>query len=56
VVSGNSVTWSWSNRATNAGGVTGVTGFNGTLIDSRLIRGTITSTALGGRGTFTQTR
>jgi len=56
VVSGRAVSWTWSNRATTRIGLNGLTGFNGTYENSRLIRGTMTSSASPGRGTFTQTR
>jgi hypothetical protein len=56
VVSGNSVAWTWQNHATDSVGVNGMTGFNGTIVNAGLIRGTMTSTASAGKGTFTQTR
>jgi hypothetical protein len=56
VVSGDAVSWTWTHRATTAVGNTGVTGFNGTYVDAHLIRGTMTSTGIAARGSFTQTR
>jgi hypothetical protein len=56
VVSGRAVSWTWSNQATTRIGLTGLTSFNGTYENSRLISGVMTSSASAGRGTFTQTR
>ena len=56
VVSGNSIAWTWQNHATDAVGLNGMTGFNGTIVNAGLIEGTMTSTASAGKGTFTQTR
>ncbi len=56
LISGRSVSWTWSNVATTGIGVTGRTGFNGAWVDAHLIRGSMRSTAIPGVGTFTQTR
>jgi hypothetical protein len=55
-VSGNSITWTWSHQATTIIGMTGVTGFEGSFVTPRLIRGWMTSTGTPGRGRFTQSR
>ncbi len=56
VVSGRSVSWTWTHRATTLAGISGVTNFNGTYVDRHLIRGEMSSPDLPGVGTFTQTR
>ena len=56
LISGRSVSWTWSNAATTGIGVTGRTGFNGTWVDAHLIRGSMRSSTFPGVGTFTQTR
>jgi hypothetical protein len=56
LISGHNVSWTWRNGATTAMGVSGETGFNGVYVDDHLIRGTMTSSAIAGAGTFTQTR
>jgi hypothetical protein len=56
-VIGNRVSWNWSHVATTARGITSVTNFNGVVISSRMIRGTMTSPDLPGyAGAFTQVR
>jgi hypothetical protein len=55
-ISGTRVAWTWRNVPTTSIGINGETGFNGTYVDAHLIRGTMTSTAVRGSGTFTQTR
>src|SRR5580698_4706698 len=50
VVSGKSISWTWSNHGTDAVGITGMSRFDGSFINSRLIRGTMTSTATPGVG------
>lgn len=56
VVSGNAVSWTWTHHATDVVGNNGITNFNGAYIDAHLIRGTMTSSGVLARGTFTQTR
>jgi hypothetical protein len=56
VVSGRAVSWTWTHRATDAVGNSGVTDFDGVYVDRHLIRGTMTSSGVPARGTFTQTR
>ena len=55
-VSGNSITWTWSHHATDVVGATGITGFEGSFVNPRLIKGWMTSTGTPGRGRFTQSR
>jgi hypothetical protein len=56
LIAGHNVSWTWRNVPTTAVGINGETGFNGVYVDAHLIRGTMTSTAIPGTGTFTQTR
>lgn len=56
LIAGRSVSWTWFNGATTAVGVSGQTNFNGTYVDRHLIQGSMTSSAIPGTGTFTQTR
>jgi len=56
VVSGRSVSWSWTHRATTLVGLSGVTNFNGTYINSHLIRGAMSAADSPVVGSFTQTR
>jgi hypothetical protein len=56
LISGRNVSWTWRNIPTTAMGVNGATNFNGVYVDSHLIRGSMTSSAVPGTGSFTQTR
>jgi hypothetical protein len=55
-VSGRSITWTWSHHATNAFGATGITGFEGTVINAGLIRGVMTFSGSPASGRFTASR
>jgi len=56
VVEGRSVSWTWTHRATDLVGLSGVTNFNGTYVDVHLIRGDMTAPGVPAVGSFTQTR
>jgi hypothetical protein len=56
MIAGDKVSWTWSHVATTAVGVNGVTTFNGTYVDSHLIRGAMSDPRYPVSGSFTQTR
>jgi hypothetical protein len=56
MIAGKRVSWTWSHAATNAVGLNGRTQFNGSYVNGRLIKGSMTSTAIPGTGSFVQTR
>ena len=56
VVSGRSVSWTWTHGATTLVGISGVTNFDGTYVDRHLIRGEMSAPGFPGVGSFTQTR
>jgi hypothetical protein len=56
VVSGRTISWSWTHRATTLAGISGVTNFNGAYGDRHLIRGEMSAPGIPGVGSFTQTR
>ena len=55
-IAGDKVSWTWSHVATAVNGVTGQTQFNGTYVNSQLIKGSMTSSLIPGVGDFVQTR